>query len=83
MCRILSLWIIGVSNSISSLREIVASMPKLNVGPKEEPIRTWVPIWHSHTASIHNSNPSDRSIKLHVGMTADDHRYVESCKDWQ
>src|SRR2546426_2610702 len=37
---------------------------------------------HSHTASIHNSNPSDRAVKLHVGMTADDHRCVESFKDW-
>src|SRR5262249_13956392 len=72
-CRkIVSLWIVRVSNALSSSREIVGGMAKLNVGPKREPIGTWFPKRHSHTASIHNSNPSDCSVKLHVGMTADD-----------
>src|SRR5207249_8277230 len=46
-----------------------------------QPIGTRFPKWHSHTAGIHNSNLPNRSVKLHVGMTANDQPNVESFKD--
>src|SRR5204863_8749106 len=67
---------------LSSLVEIVGRMPKLNLGAKQEPIGAWFPKRHAHTARIQDSNPSNRPVKLHVGMTSDDHWDVESFKDW-
>ena len=40
----------------------------------------WLSKWHSYTAGIQNSNLSDRSVKLHVGVTTDDHRCIDSAK---
>jgi len=79
--KILSLWIGRVSNALSSFGEVVGRMPKLNVGSKQEPIGAWFAKRHSHTAGVHNSSPSDHSVKLHVGMTADDYSYVEAFKE--
>src|SRR5712692_6438364 len=79
-CKLLSLRIVRLSNALRSFGEIVGRAPQLNVGPKQEPKGAWFAIRHSHTASIHNSNAPDHSVKLHVGMTADDHRYVDSCE---
>jgi len=58
-------------------------MPQLNlnIGSEQEPVGTGFPERHSHAASIHYSSPSDHSIKLHVGMTADDERNIEAFKD--
>jgi hypothetical protein len=76
-----SLGIARGSNARSGGREIVGGMLKLNLRSRQEPISAWFSEWHSHTASIRNPNLSDRSVKLHVGMTADDQRNVEPCKD--
>ncbi len=72
-----------MANAISSFREIVGRVPKLNIRSKQQPIGAWFPERHSHTAGIHNSNLCDRSVELHVGMTAYDHTHVQPFKDWQ
>lgn len=82
-CEISSLWIVGVSNALSSFRQIVARMPELDIGSQKEPVGARFPERHARTAGIHDSNPSDRAVKLHVGMTADDHRRRDSFEDRQ
>src|SRR5207244_7786274 len=77
-CKLFSLGIVRVADARSSFREIVGRMSQMNVGPKQEPKGACFAIRHSDTASIHNSNLPDHSVKLHVGMTADDHRLVDS-----
>lgn len=68
----------GLSDAFGGCGEIVGLNSKLNVRSKQEPIRSWFPKWHPHAARIYNPNFSDHSIKLHVGMTADDNRHIES-----
>jgi len=46
-------------------------------------MRAWFSKRHSHTASIHDSSPSDHSIELHVGMTANEHCDLEWFKERQ
>ena len=47
------------------LVEVVASMPKLNVGTAQ-PVRTWLTVRYAHTARIYDAGSTDSSIKLHT-----------------
>jgi hypothetical protein len=77
------LGVIGVSNSTGRVRKIVNGTPQLDIWSKQQPIRTlWLRKWHSDTPGVYNSHASDLSIKLHVGMTADDQRHFDPSEDW-
>src|SRR5260221_10652894 len=78
--KLLCLWVIGGSNAIGGHRQVIIRMAQLHVRNKQEPIGTRFPERHPHAASIHHSSPADHAIELHVGMTTDDERDVETLK---
>ena len=81
--KIVSLRILRASNALGRFLEIVRGTPQLNAGSEQEPIGTGFAKRHSHAASIHDSNLSNGSVELHVGVTANDHIHVESVKHRQ
>src|SRR5690242_2856121 len=77
----LSLRVFRVANSLRRFREIVRRPPELNIGSEQEPMRAWFSKRHPHTASIDDSNPSDHSVELHMSMTTNNDRCIDSFKD--
>ena len=75
--------IAGCSNTPGSLAEVVRRSAKLDIRPKHEPISAGFTERHSHTARIHGSNASNRTIKLHMSMAADHDRFVHTCESGQ
>src|ERR1700722_4167765 len=55
-------------------------MPKLHIWSQQKPVGPRQSKRHPHAARIHNSNRSHHSIKLHMGVTADDQRNSNSIK---
>src|SRR5438093_13325198 len=70
----LSLWILCTSNALGSLGEIVAGAPKLDVRAEQGPISARFTKRHAHASGVHHASRSNRSVKLHVRVAADDHR---------
>ena len=79
--KILSLWILRVSDTLSSFSEIVVRMLEVNVRSEQKPISTGLSKRHSYTTCIDDSSLSHGSIKLHMGVPTDDQRDVKFLKD--
>src|SRR5262249_52010989 len=60
-----------------ALKVIVCSS-QFDTRPQQEPVGAWFAKRHAQAACIHDADPPDHSIKLHVGMPTDDQRYLES-----
>lgn len=81
--KALGLRVCGAANTVSGAGKIVASVPELNIGVEQQPIGPGFSERHADAACVHNSSCADYSIKLHVGMTTDDHGDAESFEDRQ
>ena len=70
--EVLGLWVCRATNLFGGSGEIVAGVPELNIGLKQQPIGAGLSERHADTASVHDASRSDHSIKLHMGMTTND-----------
>src|SRR5580704_14140880 len=81
--KVLGLWVCGAANTVGGPGKIVASVPELNIWVEQQPIGLGFSERHADAACVHDSSRADHSIKLHVGMTTDDHGDAESFEDRQ
>jgi hypothetical protein len=81
--KVLGLWVCGAANAVAGSGKIVAGVPELYIGVEQRPIGAGFSDRHANAACIHDSSRADHPIKLHVGMTTDDHGDVESFEDRQ
>lgn len=79
--ELLSLRIARGFDALRGFCEVVGRVPQLNVRSEQEPIGTWLPKGHPHTARIEDSNLSDHPVKLHVAVAADGDRGVGSLEN--
>ena len=79
--KFLGLWVCSAANVIGGSVKIVASVPELNIGVEQQPIGAGFSERHADAACVHDSSRADHSVKLHVGMAADDHGDAESFED--
>jgi hypothetical protein len=75
------LWILGGSNAVGGFGQIVGGVTELNPWSQEEPIGAWFAKWHAYAAGVHHASFSYHSIKLHVGVAADDDWLTNSVKE--
>lgn len=81
--KVIGLWVGRAANLLGSSGKIVTGVTEPNIWPKQQPIGPGLSERHTDTAGVHHTSRSDHAIKLHVGVTTDDHRRAESFKDRQ
>ena len=81
--EMLRLRVRGDANALGRLRQIVRRAPKLNVRRQQKPVGMRIAKRHSHTPGVHDSNPCNLPVELHVRMAADDQGRADSCENRQ
>ena len=83
LCEVQSLRVCRAANTVGSVQKVIASVEKLNIATKQQPIGTRLANGHSDAAAFTTRVVSNHSIKLHVGVTGDHHGESQSLKNRQ